>query len=179
MFTAMGRPLDNKGSRSGIRSSIADYIRLHPGASFNNIRTIFELADGTLRYHLRYLEKRGQIETKPFKRSYFPTAALRERELSRTQQQLVHLIKEHPGMTQKELAWRTGSNRFTVRGNVAALVARELVTRIRLGREVHHFYRDPDELRRTRLLRLAALFLLDKIDEETYWEIRREMTRKG
>ncbi len=174
----MSGKVGGKESKKDTRTRISNYIRLHPGTSFNNIRTIFNLSESTLRYHLGYLEKRGQIKSKPDRRVYFPTAKLSEGDLSKTQQQLIHLIKEHPGITQKDLVHRTRMNRFTVRGNVSALIDKELVTTVRIGRRVHHFYLDPDELRRMKTMRLIALFLLDRIDEETYWDLRRELMKE-
>ena len=81
----MGRMTARKMSKNEAREGIASYISLHPGTSFGNIKTIFKLADGTLRYHLRYLERRGQIRMESDRRVYFPTAHLGEEGLSGTQ----------------------------------------------------------------------------------------------
>jgi len=174
----MSRRVSRKESKEDIRARIANYIHLHPGASFNNIAAIFGLADSTLRYHLTYMEKKGHIRSRPDKRIYFPAAGFSDGGLSRTQQQLIRLIKEQSGVTQKELVRRTRMNRFTVRGGVRALVEKEVVTTVKIGRSIHHFYVDPDELRRRKMIRLAALFLLDKIDEKTYWELRQSLVRE-
>lgn len=163
----------HKKSANGFRPKIVNYIQMHPGTSFKTIKTIFGLADGTLRYHLRYLEKKGRIRSDPDKRVYYPTRHGRERSLSRTQQRLIHIIRRHPGITQKELSARAKISRLAVRNNITPLVEKEMLSVVRVGRETHHFYIPPEELERTKALRLITKFLLDVIDEETYWDLRR------
>ncbi|UCD93100.1 MAG: winged helix-turn-helix transcriptional regulator [Methanobacteriota archaeon] len=157
---------------NGVRPRIANYIQMHPGTSFKTIKTIFGLADGTLRYHLGYLEKKGKIRSDPDRRVYYPTRHREERSLSKTQQRLIHTIRRHPGITQKELSVRAKMSRVAVRKNLTPLVEKEMLSIVRAGRETHHFYVDPEDLERTKALRLVTKFLLDVIDEETYWDLR-------
>ncbi|UCF07468.1 MAG: winged helix-turn-helix transcriptional regulator [Thermoplasmata archaeon] len=164
---------ENK-SKNDLRPKIANYIRMHPGSSFSTIKTIFALSDGTLRYHLKHLEKEGQIKSDDKKRIYYPTGHPHESDLSKVQQKLIHAIKKHPGITQKELAAKTKINRLTVRNNINVLIESEMLSTIRMGKEIHHFYIYPEDLEKTKMLRLISRFLLDKIDEETYWELRQE-----
>ena len=159
---------------NGFRPRIASYIRLHPGTSFKSIKTIFGLTDSTLRYHLRHLEKRGQIKSDPDKRIYYPTDHGGENALTKTQQRLIYTIKNHPGITQKELAAKTKINRLTIRNNLKFLVEWEMLSIVKIGKKNHHFYIHPEELEKTKMLRLISKFLLDKVDEETYWDLRRE-----
>ena len=154
-----------------------NYIQMHPGSSFKAIKTIFGLSDGTLRYHLKYLEKRGRIRSDPDKRVYYPTRRKEERNLSRTQQILIQTIRRHPGITQKELSARTKISRLAVRNNINPLVEKEILSTVKVGRETHHFYISPEELERTRTLRLITKFLLDMVDEETYWDLRHGSVR--
>ncbi len=167
----------NKKSAPDSRQGIANYIQLHPGTSFKTIKRIFGLADSTLRYHLRYLEKKGTIRADPDMRVYYPTRHEDEGVLSRTQQRLIQAIRRHPGITQKELSARTKISRLAVRNNIAPLVEKEILSTIRVGRETRHFYIHPDELERTKALRLITKFLLDVIDEETYWDLRHGSVR--
>lgn len=162
-------------SKNEIRPKIINYIRIHPGTSFKTIKTIFNLSDSTLRYHLRYLKKKGQIKSDDDKRIYYPIGYLERINLSSTQQHLINTIKKHPGITQKEIAGKTKINRLTVRKNINFLIEKEMLSIIRIGKEIHHFYIYPEELERIKTLRLITKFLLDKIDEETYWHLRHEL----
>ena len=164
----------NKDSNNGVRPKIVNYLQMHPGTSFNTIKSIFELNDSTLRYHLRYLEKRGKIKSDSDKRIYYPVGHGAKTTLTATQKQLLGTIKNHPGITQKELAARTKINRLTVRNNINSLTEKELLSVIKIGKEIHHFYIYPEELERMKMMRLITKFLLDTIDEETYWDLRRE-----
>lgn len=167
----------SKRSTTDLRQGISNYIQLHPGTSFKTIKTIFGLADSTLRYHLRYLEKKGVIRSDSDTRVYYPTRHEEEGTLSKTQRRLIRTIRRQPGLTQKELSAKTDLSRLAVRNNIATLVEKEILSTIRVGRETRHFYIHPDELERTKALRLITKFLLDMIDEETYWDLRHGLVR--
>ena len=163
----------NKKLDDDLRPKLVKYIRLHPGSSFSDIQTIFDLPESTLRYYLRYLEKKGQIFSDSKKRIYYPTEHKGKKSLSNTQMLLINSIKKHPGITQKELAAKTKINRLTIRKNINLLVEKERVTITRIGNETHHFYIYPEELEKIKTLRLITKLVQDKIDEETYWDLRR------
>jgi hypothetical protein len=65
-------------------------------------------------------------------------------------------------------------NRLTTRNNINSLVEKEMLSTVKIGKEIHHFYIYPDELKEKKILRLITKFLLDKIDEETYWDLKHE-----
>ena len=168
----MSSKFGQRSSKNDLRPKIANYIMVHPGSSFKTIKTIFDLPDSTLRYHLRYLEKKGQIKSDDNKRDYYPIERLGEGNLSRTQQRLIITIKKYPGITQKEISAKTKMNRLTIRNNINFLVEKEMLSIVKIGKEIHHFYIYPEELEKRKMLRLITKFLLDKIDEETYWDLR-------
>ena len=163
----------NMKSSNDLRPIIANYVQLHPGSSFGDIQKIFDLSESTLRYYIRYLEKKGQIFSDSKKRIYYPTDHKGKRSLNNTQMLLINSIKNHPGITQKELAAKTKINRLTIRKNINLLVENERITITRIGNEIHHFYIHPKELEKIKTLRLITKLVQDKIDEETYWVLRR------
>jgi predicted transcriptional regulator len=85
---------------------------------------------------------------------------------------LINYIKKHPGITQKELAAKTKVNRLTIRKNIKLLIEEEKVTITRIGNEIHHFFIYPEDLEKIKTLRLITKLVQDKIDEDTYWELR-------
>lgn len=159
--------------KNEIRPKLAKYIKIHPGTSFKTIKTIFGLSDGTLRYHLRYLEKKDQIKSDENKRIYYPIGHLGESSLNKTQQKLINMIKRNPGITQKDLSSKAKMNRLTTRNNINFLIEKEMISLVKIGKEIHHFYVFPEELEEKKILRLITKFLLDKIDEEAYWDLKR------
>jgi predicted transcriptional regulator len=158
--------------KNEIRPKIANYIRIHPGTSFKTIKTIFELSDSTLRYHLRYLEKKGKIRTNGNKRVYYPVEYHLESDLNKTQLKLINTIKKHPGITQKELSKKAKINRLTIRNNINLLVLKEIISLKKEGKEIHHYYIHPGELENIKTKKIITKFLLGMIDEETYWDLR-------
>jgi predicted transcriptional regulator len=162
----------NKNDNNDLRPKIASYIRIHPGSSFGDIQTIFDLPESTLRYYIRDLEKKGQIYSDSKKRIYYPTEHMENHSISKTQMILINHIKRHPGITQKELAAKTKINRSTVRKNINSLIETEKVTTTKLGNQIHHFFVYPEDLERIKTLRLITKLVQGQIDEETYWELR-------
>lgn len=162
-------------SNNGFKPKIVNYLRIHPGASFKTIQTIFGLSDSTLRYYLRDLERNGLIKSDENKRVYYPLGPSKVRTLTKTQQQLLHFIRSYLGITQKELVVRTKINRLTIRHNINSLIEQDLVDVKKVGKEIHHYYITPEELERQKMMKLITKFLTDKIDEETYWQLRNEV----
>jgi predicted transcriptional regulator len=166
---------ESKSQKSGevLKSQILNYIRVHPGESFVTIRAIFNIPDSTLRYHIRDLEKKGQIKSDIQKRIYFPIEQKAQSSLSDIQNKIIYKIKRQPGITQKELAKSTKLNRATIRYNINILLEKEIVSIEKIGKKIQHFYVYPEQLQKEKILRLITKLLLGKIDEETYWELRR------
>ncbi len=168
----MSMKLGQRNAKYDIRPIISNYIKVHPGSSFITIKSIFNLSDSTLRYHLRYLEKKGQIKSDPKKRVYYPMEPKGEKTFSKIQQKLIFTIKKNPGIKQKELAVKTNLNRLTIRNNINDLVEAEILSIKKEGKEIHHFYVYPEELEKIKTMRLITKFLSGIIDEETYWDLR-------
>lgn len=165
-------------SNNGIKPKIANYIRLHPGTSFKSIQTIFDLSDSTLRYNLKYLERKGQIKSDIHRRIYYPIERERESNLSGTQQKLIYNIICYPGITQKDLAIKTKINRLTIRKNIKSLIEKQVIYINKIGKEIHHFYLNPEEFEKQEMLKVITKFLLRQIDEETYWDLREKYLKE-
>ena len=98
------------------RRMIYNHIISHPGVSYKILKNVFSLTDGTLRYHLDYLERAEKISfgLAAGKRLYYPfhneIAAARQPsgtsktyDLTPLQERILNTIKRYPGITQKEL----------------------------------------------------------------------------
>lgn len=174
----MNSKLSRKKSNNGYRSKIVNYIQIHPGTSFKTIKTIFNINEGTLRYHLKYLEKHGQIKSDTKKRIYYPIGYGKESTLSKTQQKIIFTIKRNPGITQKKLSAKTNLNRITIRKNINLLIQNESVYVREIGKRLHHYYIYSEELKNIKMMKLINKLLLHKIDEETYWDQRHEINKR-
>ncbi len=167
-----GRNRSKKRGQSIYKPMIEAYISKHPGSSFSELRDIFQLPDSTIRYHLKDLEKKGKIISDSNKRIYYPSKPEGERTLNKTQQQLSYAIKQHPGIIQKELSIITKIKPLTIRNNVPFLIEKEIIYTKKIGREVHYYYRSPEEIERIKMSRFVTKFLQRKIDEETFLQLR-------
>jgi predicted transcriptional regulator len=171
----MNKKSKEEKSKSEFRSKIVNYIRIHPGASFKNIILIFNIPESTLRYYLRDLEKKNQIKSDHHKGIYYPVEQKIENTLSKVQQKLMYNIKRNPNITQKELAALTKMNRTTIRNNINYLIEKEIISIIKVGKEIQHNYIYPEELEKQKMMKLITKFLMGSIDEETYWDLRRRL----
>ncbi len=167
------------------RKMIYEHISAHPGVSFNVLKRVFDLKDGTLRYHLDYLKKNDQItfNTKKGKRIYFPKKMdtlilkiekkdLKSYVLTYSQKKMISLIKENPGINQKELSKKMDMNRFTLRNNLNKLLQLCIIRRRNKNRNVCYEYISDDEIQHEILVNLIIKFLNKEIDEETFLRLR-------
>ena len=99
---------------------IYNHISTYPGVSFSIIKNVFNLTDGTLRYHLNYLEGKNEITSKIEGRNkcYYPVenyvfntksdSDLEIYKLNSTQERLLNIIQREPWITQKDIILKTG-----------------------------------------------------------------------
>ncbi len=92
------------------RGEIFGYIKANPGVHFSEIKRALELKNGSLAYHIKTLEKRELIVSRRdrgYKRFYPKTMKLPERnirELIPVQRNIMHIVKESPGISQTAIA---------------------------------------------------------------------------
>jgi len=175
--------LENK-----IRRIIFNHILKYPGVSFNTLKDIYELNDSSLRYHLYYLEKNNKISSglESGNRCYYPHPAsitvppkskpsLSSHELSPPQERILDIIMHYPGINQKELANRTGMNRFKVNRNLQTLKSMNLIKNTRIHNNVCYEYIPDVELKYRMMKGLMVKFLKDEIDEQTFLKLKRRL----
>jgi predicted transcriptional regulator len=159
------------------RKLIYNHILSYPGISYSKLRSIFDIPESTLRYHLRYLERKKEIDSSVVNgRRYFnPTehAILLDDKsgfgkLTTTQVKALNAIKRHPGITQKELVERTGKKRITITNCVKKLIKLQMVRKVRDGRNVHYYHVTEEEVREALLRKLVIKLVNREIDEKRF-----------
>ncbi|MEM4728500.1 MAG: Ig-like domain-containing protein [Thermoplasmata archaeon] len=119
------------------RGMIYGFIMSNPGAHYNLIKQKLGLNNGSIVYHLTVLERQELIKSERvglYKRFYpvgrsFVEAGLME--LDDEQQRLLDLIRECPGMTQRELAERARMSSRAVNYHLGLLQRARLITLVR------------------------------------------------
>jgi predicted transcriptional regulator len=163
------------------------HITTYPGVTFKTLKKVFVIPDSTLRYHLNYLEKKGEIKTKleSNQRCYYPVDSLvldknadmesttRAKKLTKLQERIIFVIKGNPWISQKDLATKTKLKRFILKYYLKRLIEFGIVQRKKIGREVCYRYISEKELRKKVLRRLILKVLNNEIDEHTFIELKK------
>ena len=121
------------------RKLIYEYICENPGATFRIIKSAFNMTDGTLRYHLSYLQRRRKVvqEKKGRENSYF--SYIRKRfpfsnpnlNLNENQERILELISQHRGISQRTLKRGSGLSRESFEYNMKRLRKQKLIRRVK------------------------------------------------
>jgi uncharacterized membrane protein len=131
-----------------IRGEIYGFIQAHPGTYFNHIKITLNLNNGTLAYHLNVLEEDNMIYSRSdrhYKRFYPMEGRLPSVDnddgnihtfvyLNATQNKIIKIIQENPGLSQKEIARMLGKSNQVINYNISAMAELGLVKLEREGK---------------------------------------------
>ena len=126
------------------RKRLYDYITYHPGVSFQILQEAFRMKDGTLRYHLQYLLRRGEIVKggDGHRRIYYCTGTKRNWLLGRPipgrlndqQRMVLETISLAPGISRSELWMRIKQTRKELSGNLRSLMDLGLIWKVKTSK---------------------------------------------
>jgi len=166
------------------RKLIYNFISNNPGTAFENIKRFLDMNKSTLNYHLKYLERSDQVTSKieDGQRCYFcaytmnheiqPILKMTQTNLTEIQRQLLILIQQKPGVTNKELIFQTKLNRKSLGYNIKRLREQKLIWATKEDGTLGYEYITKDKLRHEMATRLISKLLSDEIDEQTYHKIK-------
>ncbi|MEW5760579.1 MAG: winged helix-turn-helix transcriptional regulator [Candidatus Thermoplasmatota archaeon] len=116
------------------RGKIHGYITANPGEHYNSIKEALALSNGILAYHLNVLEREGYIKSMPdgmYRRFYPKSMSLPTNGHKKMQEIIANIIKEKPGISQKEIAKIVGLSTATVSYHIQILVS---IRKVRIER---------------------------------------------
>lgn len=167
------------------RKTLYDSIMKTPGISFRELLDVVGCSEGTLHYHLGYLQKKDIIrkEMRRGNRCYYchdqkadedfiPTSSM---DFNRLQKQILVVVEEEPGINQKELCLKTRTNRFILSYHLNRLIQLGHISKEREGRKIIYYRMDEEEMKRKLLLKLVDELLDGKLDEDTYKKLKRKI----
>ena len=120
------------------RQILYQFIVDNPGTSFQLIRRILKIPEGTLRYHLQHLQRSNRIvrEKQGKNLCYYSKFRIENPEchldvkLNPDQELLIQLIRDDPGITRKELMIRSKLSRRSLNYDLRRLKDLRLVIQV-------------------------------------------------
>ena len=179
---------DEVALENQIRKMIYNHIIEYPGVSFSKLKRVHDLNEGTLRYHLNYLERAEKISSRleAGKLHYYPYASaevfidsskisVKTHELTSHQELILNAIKQNPGINQTELVDKTSLKRHILTYNISQLIELGMVKKNNHVRNVSYEY-IPDELLQYEMLKMLTVKLLNnELDEQTFLKLKRKL----
>jgi uncharacterized membrane protein/DNA-binding MarR family transcriptional regulator len=137
-----------------VRGQVYGYIKANPGEHYNSIKKALSLKNGTLVYHLKTLEREEFIKSiidGRFKRFYPREMKVPEPSdemvlrMNHIQHEILKIIRENPGISQKEIAGRIGLSTPTVHYHINIMMSARVINVKRVGRETQCFVEEVEE----------------------------------
>ena len=137
-----------------VRGQIYGFIKVNPGVHYNQIIRELDMKNGTLSYHLYMLEKTGMIKSRKEGlryRAFYPTVMKFPEEeryrLTELQLDIIKIIRENDGISQKEIAKKLDEKHQTINYNIKVLQQAGLINLMRRGRKTScYLKKEPDDL---------------------------------
>ena len=160
------------------RELLLESIKERPGISFSRLMRALNLNEGTLRYHLRYLERKDLISSKKegAKRVYFSSlsssAGVYKADLTRDQTRVLNVIRRNPGIGQKGILGYTELSRKGLKNIIQRLKKDHLIWELENGNGLGYEVITRKRLKEEMLIELAEKFLKDEIDQTTFLDLK-------
>jgi len=163
------------------RELILKYIQENPGLSLSRLLSFFGISKGSLRYHLDYLERSGEIrKEKDSGRSVFYASTSHEwgsgtKEMSKPQIRVLNLIRGSPGITRSGLLKKIHLSKDGLRYHLRRLGKKNLVEKVESDDGECYYPLSEDEVRKRVYLELVRRLIDGEIDEETFLMISKRV----
>jgi len=125
-----------------VRGEIYGLVKSDPGICYNEIMKKLDVKNGTLSYHLHKLEKMEMIKSRreglKYRAFYSKDLKFPKEErfrLTEIQINILNIIKENDGITQREIAKKLNMKPQTINYNIKVLRQSELIRLRRMGRK--------------------------------------------
>ena len=171
------------------RNMVYKHITVYPGVSFTVLKDIFNISEGTLRYHLKYLERGERISSglESGKRCYYPIQSeiiiskingkkTNNKKLTTIQERMISIIQKNPGISQKELIKKSKLSRFTIIYNIRKFIDLGIVRKIDDNSTMYYEYISDELMKHEILKTLIYKFLRNEIDDETFHDLKMKLS---
>ena len=126
------------------RGNVYGYVVANPGDSYGSIKEALGLSNGSLAYHLNVLEVTGYVRSArdgTLRRVYPATMRIPSNDgtLKKTQLLILEVVRETPGISQKDIASLLGVSSPTVNYHMDGMLKQGIVRAERKGIRVRYF----------------------------------------
>lgn len=132
-----------------VRGQIYGFVKTNPGVHYHEIMKKLDMKNGTLSYHLKVLEKTEMIKSRREGlryRAFYPVGMKFPEEeryrLTELQINILKIIKEHRGISQKEIAKILNEKPQVINYNIKVLRQAELINMRKHGRKTSCYPKD-------------------------------------
>lgn len=162
------------------RKRLMKRIRADPGLSFKDLVKVLGINEGTLRYHLHYLERKSFVFSRKEgrKRLYYShdpnhVRAVREDDLPLDRRRVLDIISGEPGICVSEIAKRLDMSKARCYRVTQRLKKDHLVMEVRDGNVIGYVFVTRQRLAEEMLMDLAEKMLRGEVDRETFFRLKR------
>lgn len=161
------------------RDALLTYIMDRPGVSFSRLMSSMKLNEGTLRYHLNYLEKKDLIRSKKEgrRRLYFYTIhdsrpGGRNEDIGRYHKRVLTVIRRSPGIQTKEIMRSLDLSRKEVNSIIRTLEREYLIWSVENESGLGYEVVTREKLLKEMQYELLEKFLKGEMDQTTFLRLK-------
>ena len=167
-----------------LRKRILYYIKENPGSSFQNIRRILDINESTLRYHLKCLERAGEVDLMVLdgQRTLYPGSLTKVRKRSENGditdlqgERLLNIIENDPGIEYDEILTLTNLSKRDVSTLIRRMVLSHIVIMVDNENDKECSYYPVDRYYEIMFKRLVRMLLDGDLDEVAFLSRKREL----
>lgn len=143
-FPLFSRIKKDSGLENFERGRIFGFIENNPGTYYSEIMKNLGIGNGTLSHHLHMLEKMDMIMSKQegFRHRAFYIISEQYSEMEKLrftsmQSNILNIIKENNGISEKEIVSKLGEKQQTVNYNIKMLQRKNIIRLEQKGRETY------------------------------------------
>jgi predicted transcriptional regulator len=176
-----------RGNTHSTRNGLSEYIVENPGVSFSTLLNAFGLNESTLRYHLDYLLKSGEITTcrTGTSKRFFPTYSSRTaiegnrpEPMSRSDARVLDIIKSTPGISRSELKAHVPLTSKELTTSLTRLKERYMIWEQRENGRTSYEVVTREKVLKNALVLIVGRLLEGEIDEATFLRLKDEIERQ-
>jgi predicted transcriptional regulator len=124
-----------------VRGKIMGIVQLNPGQTYTSIKDELDLPNGTLSYHLKVMEQEEFLFSRRegLLKRFYPASNPKEVSPITLEEQILGILRRNPGISQKELAQKTGTELLRIHRALHKLHKGGLVQIVKDGKSTKCF----------------------------------------